>query len=422
MSIDRDVLEDGPLGLRFKGLPPDAAALTADELAAQRRPLFGGGFSWPLMTLRTSAVEHNADLLAAYAARFGLGLAPHLKTSMSPRLADYALRRGAWGVTVATPHQARVFMAAGVHRVFLANQLFDAALIADAGEWARVEDREFVCQVDSVAGVERLSASATAPVDVVIEVGHAGGRTGARDADTFEDVRAAALAAPNVTLRGVTAYEGSLSHSREKSELERVREFLREVRDLAARLAADVDERGLLVSAGGSIYFDCVAQVLAPAAFGDTGVPTITLIRSGAYLTHDSGLYAIISPLGEETPEPAARLRSAITVWGQVLSRPEPDVVIVGAGRRDLNWDADLPTPHEVRDRAGDHPRAATRWRTRELNDQHAFCEIPTDDPARPGDLVAFTISHPCTAHDRWTAPVLVDDRDIVVGVARCYF
>ena len=34
---------------------------------------------------------------------------------------------------------------------------------------------------------------------------------------------------------------------------------------------------------------------------------------------------------------------SAIEVWAPVLSRPEPDRVIVGLGKRDVSYDAGLP-------------------------------------------------------------------------------
>ncbi|GAB3305163.1 amino acid deaminase [Epidermidibacterium keratini] len=416
---DVAVLDDGPIGLRFKGLPPDAAELTLAEFGNERRPLFRGGFTWPLMTLRRNAIEHNATLLAGFAQAHGLALAPHLKTSMSPLLAEVALRRGAWGVTVAMPHQARVFMALGVDRILVANEVLDGEFLAEVGGWtASAPDRRLLCLVDSVAGAELMDRSATAPLEVLVDIGHAGGRTGVRDVETFDAVVQAVADSARLRLRGVSCYEGSVSHSREEAELAKVRSFLQVVRDRADQVADRVDG-SMIVSAGGSIYFDCVSEVLSPSAFGSCDV--VTILRSGAYLTHDDGLYAAISPLGEAVAE-QRRLLPAIRVWAQVLSRPEPGLVIVGAGRRDLNEDSGLPQPVEVRDRAGEAPRSTGSWRVTTLNDQHAFCEVPTADPVAPGDLVAFAISHPCTAHDRWTAPVVIDDNHQVVAVARSYF
>ena len=71
---------------RFKGLPPDADGLTVGELAAQRRNLFTGGFTTPVLALSAERLEHNLALMETYAARHGLAFAPHGKTSMAPQL------------------------------------------------------------------------------------------------------------------------------------------------------------------------------------------------------------------------------------------------------------------------------------------------------------------------------------------------
>jgi D-serine deaminase-like pyridoxal phosphate-dependent protein len=70
-----------------------------------------------------------------------------------------------------------------------------------------------------------------------------------------------------------------------------------------------------IATAGGSTYFDVVADELA----GDWR----TILRSGCYLTHDDGLYRRTSPLKEG-------LRPALSVWAQVLSRPEPHLAVAG--------------------------------------------------------------------------------------------
>lgn len=69
---------------RFKALPPDAEGLTVGALAAERRDLFTGGFTTPVLALSAESVEANLALLETYAERHGLAFAPHGKTSMSP--------------------------------------------------------------------------------------------------------------------------------------------------------------------------------------------------------------------------------------------------------------------------------------------------------------------------------------------------
>src|SRR5215218_6140302 len=122
-------LADVVVDHRFKGLPPDAEGLTVGELAAQRRSLFTGGFTTPVLALSAERVEHNLALLEAYTERHGLSFAPHGKTSMAPQLFARQLALGAWGVTAAVPHQVRVYRAFGIERIFLANEVVDPAAL-----------------------------------------------------------------------------------------------------------------------------------------------------------------------------------------------------------------------------------------------------------------------------------------------------
>ncbi|TQM11710.1 alanine racemase [Pseudonocardia kunmingensis] len=423
------LIDDGPIGWRFKGLPPDAAGGTLAALGAEGRSLFDAGFGWPLLVLRDSALRHNAELMARYCTEHGASIAPHLKTTASPELAEYALRAGAWGVTLATPYQARVFMAAGHARILLANELVDRAFAREVVGWlAEDEARAFYCYVDSREGVEVLRAALDGvatprPLPVLIEVGHDGGRGGCRDSDAVAAVRDAVRSVDGLALAGVAGYEGSVSHARDAHGLSAVAGYLRSVRRAMELVLPHADPRldEYVVSAGGSLYFDVVAAELGdwPA---DRDVRLI--IRSGAYLTHDHGLYRALSPLDGSAPGAArvSRLVPAIEVWAPVLSRPEPGLAILGAGRRDLNWDQGLPAPIQARDHRGRDARDAAGWTIDALDDQHAYLRLPPQARLGPSDLVRLGISHPCTIHDRWLTAVVAADDDTVVSVARCYF
>src|SRR5918996_1421341 len=144
-------LAEERLDHRFKGLPPDANGLTVGELAAQRRNLFTDGFATPVLALSAERLAHNLQLMETYATRHGLAFAPHGKTSMAPQLFHRQIEYGAWGITLAVPHQVRVARAFGTQRVFLANELVDpAALKWIASELAADPSFRLICYVDSV--------------------------------------------------------------------------------------------------------------------------------------------------------------------------------------------------------------------------------------------------------------------------------
>ncbi|CAM5662647.1 hypothetical protein SCYAM73S_02562 [Streptomyces cyaneofuscatus] len=66
---------------RFKALPPDAEGLTVATLAAERRNLFTGGFTTPVLALSAESVEHNLALLETYAERHA---SPSPRTARPP--------------------------------------------------------------------------------------------------------------------------------------------------------------------------------------------------------------------------------------------------------------------------------------------------------------------------------------------------
>ena len=391
--------------------------VTAARLATATPPLHAAGFSYPLLTLRQAAVRNNVEAMAAYCAAAGVELAPHGKTAMSPELAALQLSHGAWGITVATIGQLATYRAFGFPRLLLANELVDGAGIAWlAAELAADPGFEAYCYVDSVDGVSVLDRVLTAhpagrPLPVLVEIGHAAGRTGCRTDEAALAVAKAAAATGTLTLAGVAGYEGNLRGATPAQTLGLVGSFCRRLRALADLLPTD---REPIVTAGGSAYFDVVAAELAA---GD-GVTAI--LRSGAYLTHDHGDYQAISPATRGVAG-APALRPAIEVWAQVLSRPEPGLALLGAGRRDAGFDSGLPVPLRAvrRDggRLGVDGTAVT-----ELNDQHAYLRLPEGSALAPGDLVGLGISHPCTTLDKWRVIPVVNSDDRVVDVVHAFF
>ncbi|WP_435124736.1 alanine racemase [Actinacidiphila sp. bgisy144] len=427
MDIDEQVaaLDGERVDHRFKGLPPDAEGLTVGELAAQRRDLFGGGFTTPLLVLSEEALEHNLAALEEYTARYGLAFAPHGKTSMAPQLFARQLARGAWGITLAVPHQVRVARAFGVPRIFLANQLVDAAALRWVGaELDADPDFTFVAYVDSLRAVELMDAELRAAgvrrrLDVVVELGAGqGARTGVRTDREAQAVAAAVSAAGALRLVGVAGYEGEVP----AADPERVRAYLNRLVALAAALDraghfADAEE--IIVSAGGSAWFDAVADVLADVP--ELSRPVLRLLRSGAYVTHDDDHYRRITPFNRVPAD--GDLQPAFRLWAQVVSRPAPDQAFLNAGKRDAPYDLGLPAPRTVRSARDGSTRAAPEGlEVVKLSDQHAWLRVPPGDGLEVGDWVALGVSHPCTTFDKWVLIPVARADGTVTSYVRTYF
>ncbi|WP_234327209.1 amino acid deaminase [Streptomyces sp. NRRL WC-3742] len=412
-------LADETLDWRFKAAPPQSWGRTVRDWLATGPTL--GDLGTPLLTLDAGALEYNLRTMADWCADAGVALAPHGKTTMAPALWQAQLTAGAHGITLANLPQVRVARAFGVRRILLANTLLDPAGLGWlAAELADDPAFAFASWVDSVESVRLMdealrAARAERPVEVLVELGGPGGRTGARGVDAAVEVAAAVLRAPTLRLAGVAGYEGALAHDATPEALAAVRAYLNDLATLHGRLSrAYPDDARPVVSAGGSAYFDLVVEELG-------GLPdALVLLRSGAYLAHDDGFYRGISPFARGTG--AAPLRGALHGWARVVSRPEPQLALLDAGKRDLPFDEGLPEPQHVR---GGAELTGTTARVTALNDQHTFLR-DAGDLAPVGAVLRLGLSHPCTAFDKWTAIPVLDSADAaepkVTGLVRTFF
>jgi D-serine dehydratase len=385
----------------------------------------------PLCVLRGGAVERNLAEFQRFSEARGVLLCPHAKTSMSPALFGLQLGAGCWGLTFATCAQLKVARHHGVQRVFYANQLVGAADIRYVcDELRRDPGFEFYCLVDSVGGVQLLAERVTQAdpgrrLNVLIEGGLAGGRCGVRDIRTAVRVAEAVRAAgAHLALVGVEGFEGLVQY-REASRREAdVREFL----GFLAGIAETLDDRDLfeagevLLSAGGSAFYDLVIEELKAARLRR---PARVILRSGCYLTQDWGAYAsLLADIHRRTGSAEPALEPALEVWAQVLSVPEPGLIILSAGRRDFGQDAGNPVAltHVRRGSAERRPLREAGWRMTAVSDQHAHMTVPPGHGVEVGDLVGLGPSHPCTTFDKWRILYLVDDDYNVTETIPTYF
>ncbi|HWV21362.1 MAG TPA: alanine racemase [Devosia sp.] len=379
----------------------------ADAIAVGLRPE-RGDLSLPVLTLDLAAFDHNADAMLGYAAARNLLLAPHAKTPMSPELSRRLIEKGAWGLSVANLQQTAVMLENGFDRLLVANQIGGTA---SGGRFGKViaayPAAEVTFFADSVPSVRAIAAAADAAgraLPVLVEIGR--GRAGARDEATIAAVIAEILASGHLILSGVACYEGAVAKA-SSTETEAAIAELCAVSALAfQQIRRARPDAELLLSAGGSSFFDLIVKHLLPVAEADGNARVV--LRSGAIFFHDHGVYeralaqldsrnGFVTVTGKTAAE---SFIPALRVWAEVLSRPEPDLLICGMGMRDVSSDQDLPRPLAFyRDGDALPEGEATVFK---LNDQHAFVRVSADHPALVGDVVAFGISHPCTCIDRW--------------------
>lgn len=424
---------EAALELGEKGIPGLKQPLPLAAVGAQDWHLLREDLPLPVAVIKEAALRHNSVWMRDFLAGGGAKIAPHGKTTMSPALFDLQIDDGAWGITLSTAHQVQVARKFGYRRIFLANQLVGRSAIDYVlGELRDDSDLEFYCLVDSVANAAAIAAAATRlgltrPVNLLVELGYAGGRTGCRTIEEAVALASFVSRTDAVALSGVEGFEGLLRGETPDKAAALVGSFLDDLVLLAERCARDglFSADTVILSAGGSSFYDLVVARLTAAKLDR---PAVVLLRSGCYITHDSHMYVrAFEALRARNPDLAASgggLRPALEIWAYVQSRPEPTKAILGFGKRDTSYDdpplalswfrpgggmagpVPVPPGHEVQ----------------RLNDQHCHMAIPADSPLAVGDMVAFGISHPCLTFDKWRIIHLVDEDYRVTASIRTYF
>ena len=393
-------------------------------LAGGALDVAAGDLATPVATLRRSAVIANAQAMRDFCDEHGLRLAPHAKTTLAAGLLDVQQANGAWAMTAALPRQVALLWSHGFKRVLLANEVVDpAALDWLAGQLAEDPGRQLWLYVDSTTGVERLAAAARGvggrPFDVLIELGHAGGRTGVRGIAAATELATTVADTAGVRLAGIAGYEGTIGMVREPAVLQAVDAYLTQLRTLA-------DE---LISAG----------LLPQRGCGQCGRQPV--LRPGGGCPRPVGAHprrrgrAAERLLPHPRPRPVRRGHPGRggdsrrpTIPGDAVGvgphrlHPEPGLALADAGRRDLSYDAGMPVPLERIRGAERLDLSVAGAHVSALSDQHTFVRFAPEVDVVTGDLIRLGISHPCTTLDRHRAVFLLDDDDHVTGVVATEF
>lgn len=420
-------LSERPLPIEGKGIGDPLVAATPAALSHAGLNVLREEVSLPAALLKASNIEHNLEWMRDFMAQYGLKLAPHGKTTMSPALFHRQLESGAWGITLATAPQVQAAYTHGVRRVLMANQLVGKANMAIISRLLDDPSFTFYGIVDSVENARALGtffAERQQTLSVLIELGVTGGRTGVRSENDVIAVANEIAHQPALSLAGIEVYEGVLKDDAA------IRAFLHEASQWLLWLASTdrLTARDVILTGAGSAWFDVVAEewALLPHQWANDSTLHVVL-RPGCYLTHDVGIYKQAAAR-LHTSNPVARdmqraLRPALQLAAYVISRPEPTRAILGLGKRDAAFDAGLPIPALHYRPSDAAPQVADeRWTLTAMMDQHAFMDVPADADLAVGDILILDISHPCLTFDKWRHLLLVDDAFTVVDAVETFF
>ena len=399
------VIED-----KFKGFPIDSYGKTLEQFLATKPNLFTANFQFPIMVLKESAVKNNIAQMMSFCNSVGAQLAPHVKTTMSPQLAQMQVAAGATALTVANFWQGRIFLKHGFKNLIIANEVLDPTAIAEIAKINKQKQAEIIFYVDSILALEIIQkhTPSEGEQNLFIEIGTENGRGGVRELSLVEQLAQRIKADKRLNLIGVTGFEGAVPDAaRGRRGEKKISKFCQKIVAAAELAYPYKSDQQFVISAGGSAYFDIVAREL-----NKFEKPRRLLLRSGGYITHDHKYYEEIYPFASTDRS----FQPAIEVWAQVISKPEKGFGVLNLGKRDIGNDLHNPIPIKSYDGQVKSFSAVIE----KLNDQHGYLRTSAD--FQLAQLIGLGISHPCTTFDKWRLVPLVNDNYDVVDCLQTFF
>lgn len=305
--------------------PPRLAALLGQGVAA---------IDTPALVVDLDAMERNLQRMADYAQAHGVKLRPHAKMHKSAALSRRQLQAGAVGVCVQKTSEAEALAAAGVHDIYISNEVIAPAKLQRVAALARAlhaRGGRLAIAVDSRLGIEHLAQAMGAGaqlIDVFIELDVGQRRCGVAEPAAVLPLAQEIARHPALRLAGLQAYNGSAQHLRGVAERRAALEVVIARVQQARRL---VEAAGLslpLVTGAGSGTFGLEAT---SGVFGE--------LQAGSYLFMDAD-YA------RNQADPAQpQFEHALFVKTQVMSASAGHVV-VDAGHKSHAIDSGSPSVH----------------------------------------------------------------------------
>jgi D-serine deaminase-like pyridoxal phosphate-dependent protein len=268
----------------------------------------------PAPVVDLARMERNLDRMAGYAAAHRLALRPHIKTHKTSWLAAEQMRRGAVGVTCATPREAEV-MSEVTDDILVAYPMIGSS---KARRIASLPDHvRLTVALDSTRAADDLAGAAREAgrrVGVLVECDLGMRRVGVQ---TSQDAVALAnyiVARRELQYAGITFYPGHIREpvDEQDTSLATLGEQLGQVLDALRRAGLEP-----AVVSGGS----------TPTAWRTHQVRGVTEMRPGTYIYNDRTTAAV----GACTTEDCA-----LTVLATVVSTAVPGQAVIDAGSKSL--------------------------------------------------------------------------------------
>ena len=287
----------------------------------------------PCLVLDLDALERNIKKMGDYAKAHGMRHRSHGKMHKSVDVQKLQEELGgSVGVCCQKVSEAEVFARGGIKDILVTNEVRDLAKIDRLARMPKLGSTVTVC-VDDVANIADLSAAAQkhgTELGIFVEIDCGAGRCGVKTTEAVVEIAKAAAAAPNLTFKGIQAYQGAMQHM--DSFEDRKAKLDAAIAQVSEAVEA-LDAIGLkpeFVSGGGtgSYYFE-----------SNSGV--YNELQCGSYAFMDADYGRIHDKDGKRIDQ--GEWENALFILTSVMSHAKPNLAVVDAGLKAQSVDSGLP-------------------------------------------------------------------------------
>lgn len=325
----------------------------------------------PIPVVDLDILEKNLDRMAAYTLKHGLQLRPHTKTHKSPWIAAEQIRRGATGVTCATPREAEA-MATVSNDILLG---FPAIGESKARRVASIpREVDVIVSLDSeIALMDLASAAREAgrPVGVYVELDLGMHRVGISSAEQAAELAMLVTQTPSLEYSGISFYPGHIRES--------VDDQGPSLEKLSVRL-----EHALEIMDSFGVRHPVVSGGSTPTVWRSHEIRGMTEIRPGTYVFNDRTT-AIIGACDWSD--------CALTVLATVVSTAVDGQAVIDAGTKSLGREPVRGVEGEGFGSLLEHPDVVVKG----MSEEHGILDLGTSDwKPEVGERVRVIPNHVC--------------------------
>ncbi|HBM60011.1 3-hydroxy-D-aspartate aldolase BhcC [Salipiger marinus] len=287
----------------------------------------------PCLVLDLDALERNIRKMGDYARAHGMRHRAHGKMHKSVDVLKLQMELGgAVGVCCQKVSEAEVFVRGGIKEVLVSNQVRDPAKI---DRLARLPEQgaDIIVCVDDVANIADLSAAAQrygTRLGIFVEIDCGAGRCGVTTTPAVVEIVRAVEAAPNLSYRGIQAYQGAMQHMDSFEDRQaKIDAAVAQVKDAVDTLKSEGIDTELVSGGGtGSYYFESTSGVYNE-------------LQCGSYAFMDADYGRILDKDGKRID--AGEWENAFFILTSVMSHAKADKAICDAGLKAQSVDSGLP-------------------------------------------------------------------------------